>query len=186
MPAVVYRAGPHRLACTAPASPSPQPPGRAPCLHPPLQEARLTFEVPQIPSALAELRSRALAQIACASGGHWVYGTRVRCSRGTCHGRRPSVSHRHHCDWFGACRSNCSRCVHKVRPRQLAASAQSQLSLILTQIKATAGSGSTIAQWSGSIGRMHSPLPLRWPWQLAQYTSYCSRCISRESKHEGT
>jgi hypothetical protein len=26
---------------------------------------------------------------------------------------------------------------------------------------------------------MHCPLPLRWSWRLAQYTSCCSRCISR-------
>jgi len=36
--------------------------------------------------------------------------------RGTCHGRRPSVSHLHHCDWFGPRSSDCRRCVHKVRP----------------------------------------------------------------------
>jgi hypothetical protein len=40
--------------------------------------------------------------------------------RGTCHGRRPSVSHLHRCAWIGTRRSDCRRCIHKVRPSQLA------------------------------------------------------------------
>ena len=67
----------------------------------------------------------------------------------------------------------------EVRPPQLAASGQSQLSLILTQIKRRPGRSSTIAQWSGSIGHLHCPLPPRSPLRSARSASCCSRCEAR-------
>jgi hypothetical protein len=33
-----------------------------------------------------------------------------------------------------------------------------------------------LAQWSGSIGRMHCPLPPRWPWRSARSAFCFSRC----------